>query len=158
MQDLEKELIKKTLSKKPFVIIKWSKKYSGLDYSIIKREFCSNFNLIVLNSTFKLNCTVNQFNKEYTDCELIKAGSYSAVLTEYSNIVFKSNTKKTKERNFANTQSQYKRKPFSLSLSQVKDESFDLYYPTIIFDCQCEKCHPKEPAKQKMINKYFRPV
>lgn len=72
-KDFEDRIHNKILQRQ-FVIVKWPVDKNGLDYSIIKRDYCSKFKITTRVSSISLSCTVNLFGLIYI-CEIVKAGT-----------------------------------------------------------------------------------
>ena len=147
----DQELISKTLVKKPFIIYKRSLTEAGLEYSICKREICTNFELKRFGTSFKLFGKIKE-----VVYEILKAGVLSGCLQEYTKIINKSVTTITAERTYLNTKAIYcVPYPHSHLLKKNREEFYDLYSQTIELDCDCDKCRPKS-TKQVKLTKYLR--
>ena len=77
--------------KQSFVLLKWPDKKSGLQYSVIKRELCSNISISAKYQTLKLTCSANNFD----NCEIIKACSHKNCSDYYTVVVLQQNKQAT---------------------------------------------------------------
>ena len=84
----------------------------------------------------------------------IKGGDHQFCLDNFTIIVNNRARSNTASRTYANTECNFVGIPEKISYLIKNEKEYDFYYPTIILDCVCEQCHPKQ-LKQHAINRFF---